>query len=36
MGNKPQLKLQLVSESGGFLKGKNKEAGFKHHLVTCL
>ena len=34
MGDKPQIRSILGSETGDFLKRKNKEAGITHHLLT--
>ena len=36
MGDKPQIHSNLTFELGVFLKGKNKEAGINHRLVTFL
>lgn len=36
VGDKPQIHSNLVFELGGFFKGKNKEAGINHRLVTFV
>ena len=36
MGDQPQGRSRLVFELGGFLKGRNKEAGINRRLATLL